>query len=110
MKSKRQTYNLPNGGTHLPASKKKRKPVLSHAAMELLKTFQNTTWQLSKTNEAFENFSEHTGCIHCHPYTKTKPGALLVGQRPLLANGGISRCEPAEHVPPSSDGCGGMHS
>jgi hypothetical protein len=31
---------------------------------------------------------------------KTKPGALLVGRRPLLANGGIPRCEPAKHVLP----------
>jgi hypothetical protein len=67
------------GGIHLPASKKKTKPVLSHAAMELLKTFQNTTWQLSKTSGAFENIPEHymetfqnTGCMHGHPCTKNK--------------------------------------
>jgi hypothetical protein len=53
--------------------------------MELLKTFQNTTWQLSKTSGAFENFPEHymetfqtrCACIAIHAQ-KTKPGALLV--------------------------------
>jgi hypothetical protein len=28
------------GGMHLPSSKKKTKPVVGHAAIELLKTFQ----------------------------------------------------------------------
>jgi hypothetical protein len=58
--------------------------------MELLKTFQNTRWKLSKTRGA---------CMAIHAQ-KTKPGALLIGRRPLLANGGIPRCEPAEHVLP----------
>jgi hypothetical protein len=47
--------------------------------MELLKTFQNTTWQLSKTSGAFENIPEHymetfqnMGCMHGHPCTKNK--------------------------------------
>jgi hypothetical protein len=59
-------------------------------SVELLKTFQNTIWKLSKTRGA---------CIAIHAQ-KTKPGALLVGRRPLLANGGIPRCELAEHVLP----------
>jgi hypothetical protein len=83
--------------------------------MELLKTFQNTSYQLFKTSGAFENFSEHymetfqnTGaCIAIHAQI-TKPGALLVGRRPLLANGGILRCEPAEHVLPIIQRCTGM--
>jgi hypothetical protein len=31
---------------------------------------------------------------------KTKPATLFVGRSLLLANGGIPRCEPAEHVLP----------
>jgi hypothetical protein len=44
------------GGMHLPFSKKKTKPVVGYAAMELLKTFQNSTIATLQASVAFENF------------------------------------------------------
>jgi hypothetical protein len=56
---------------------------------------------------AFENFSrrymetfQNMGADIAIHAQKTKPTALFVGRSPLLANGGIPRCDPAEHVFP----------
>jgi hypothetical protein len=41
-----------------------------------------------------------TECMHCQSCTKTNRDALFVWRSALLANSGILRCEPAEHVLP----------
>jgi hypothetical protein len=58
--------------------------------VELLKTFHNTIWKLSKTRLA---------CMAIHAQ-KQNLLLLSVGRKSLLANGATPRSEPAEYVLP----------